>query len=230
MSKIVNTKIVTSGLCLYTDPGNLRSYMGSGTIIKNLTNNQSGTITGPTFSTSNFGYFNFDGIDDKIEFTDFDSISNLTGDLTICAWCYFNSYKTNGSSIVAKTLTNIPAPFDYYLEGNFAVLGRPRILRGNGTVHGLSSALNNPSLNMWSHLCITMQGSSVIHYLNNVQNGTGTISTTIGDNNSNLIIGNRIDGVPPLHGRIGPLMIYNRALSPAEISENFNVHRHRYGI
>ena len=54
-------------------------------------NGNNGTLTnGPTFSTSNLGYINFDGVDDYVSGT-FPSLS----DWTISVWYYSTDITTN---------------------------------------------------------------------------------------------------------------------------------------
>ena len=67
--------IVTSGLVLCLDAGNIKSYPGIGTAWTDLSGRGGiGTLTnGPTYNSANGGSFSFDGIDDYVS-----SVSNLT--------------------------------------------------------------------------------------------------------------------------------------------------------
>ena len=67
--------IVTSGLVLCLDAGNIKSYPGIGTAWTDLSGRGGiGTLTnGPTYNSANGGSFSFDGIDDFVS-----SVSNLT--------------------------------------------------------------------------------------------------------------------------------------------------------
>jgi hypothetical protein len=53
--------------------------------------------------------------------------------------------------------------------------------------------------------------------------GNGTSPLNIGT-------GGRGDGLRPMKGRIGPVKIYNRALTQTEVIQNFNAIRGRYSI
>ena len=71
--------------------------------------------------------------------------------------------------------------------------------------------------------------------MNGVQVGTQSLSGThsqlnnfsIGNNSDNIASGNYSNAV---NGSIPVLKYYNRALTAAEISQNFNALRGRYGI
>ena len=60
--------IVTSGLVLHLDAGNLKSYTSGSTVWNDLSgNNLTGSLTnGPTFSNVNGGTIVFDGVDDVV--------------------------------------------------------------------------------------------------------------------------------------------------------------------
>ena len=67
MSYSNGPKIVTSGLVMYWDAANKKSYPGSGTTIYDLCGTYDGTlVNGPTFSNTNGGVIVFDGVDDYI--------------------------------------------------------------------------------------------------------------------------------------------------------------------
>ena len=79
--------IVTDGLVFAVDPGSTRSYAGSGTTTYNIINNTSGTlVNGVGFSTSNGGYFTFDGNDDYISNFSNTGITHGTSNFTYSFW------------------------------------------------------------------------------------------------------------------------------------------------
>jgi len=67
--------------------------------------------------------------------------------------------------------------------------------------------------------------------LQSVNYGGGTIPSTSGASNSVFSIGNS-QGIGGNYsdGNISVVQVYNRALSAAEVSQNFNALRGRYGI
>jgi hypothetical protein len=222
--------IITDGLVFYVDAGNDKSYPGSGINCYDITsNNNSGVLTnGPTFDPSNVGSIVFDGVNDYIIFPDSPSLS-IIGDMTINCWIKvsdFNNYR----GIVSKVNVNISNPFDYYILQS---TGEPSLLRGDGInnspTHWDSFTGNNPpQLNIWQNISVTYQGGTVTHYLNSIQNGSGTINPIITDNGGDMYIGNRSDNATPMLGNISCLQLYNRALTPQEILHNYNKLKFRF--
>jgi len=68
MSAIGGPAIITSGLVLELDAGNIKSYQsGSTTWFDKSGNASNGTlINGPTFNTGSLGSIVFDGVDDYV--------------------------------------------------------------------------------------------------------------------------------------------------------------------
>lgn len=222
--------IITDGLVFYVDGGNDKSYPGTGLDWNDMTsNNNSGVLTnGPTFNTSNVGSIVFDGVNDSVIFPDSPSLS-ITGDMTINCWVKISDFN-NYRGIVSKVNVNIANPFDYYILQS---TGRPSLLRGDGinnppTHWDYSTGNNSPQLNIWQNISVTYQGGNVIHYLNSIQNGSGTINPTITDNGGDMYIGNRADNATPMLGDISCLQLYNRALTPQEILHNYNKLKFRF--
>lgn len=56
-------KIITNGLVLCLDPGNTKSYIGSGTTVADLSGNGNNATlqASPTFNTANLGSFSLNG-------------------------------------------------------------------------------------------------------------------------------------------------------------------------
>lgn len=220
-------KIPTDGLVFDLDAANAESYAGSGNTWYDLSgNNNNGTLTnGPTYNSANKGSIAFDGVNDSVIVPNSSTIG-ITGDMTIVSWIKATNF-TSERSIVGKTPSSIPAPYDFYL----GIGGNPKFFRGNGSVYNNVNATNAPAVNTWQNVCVTMAGTSVVHYLNGNVNSTGTLSTTIAnDPASSLYVGNRADGGVRMLGNIGLVLIYNRALSAQEMRSIYNATKGRYGI
>ena len=104
---------------------------------------------------------------------------------------------------------------------------------GNPTRQGLVY-LASPvlALNTWHHYVATYNNGAKSIYLNGNLVGTQTY-TGPGDfsNTNNVLIGRRFnDASRSLRGSVSVAKIYNRALSAAEVQQNFNALRGRYGI
>ena len=98
------------------------------------------------------------------------------------------------------------------------------------TVLSSSTAL---LVNTWYRLSITFTTSSVILYINGIQNATVAGDYSVpNDASTDPRIGAWIkDGTNyPMNGRLAHFTIHNRALSAYEIKQNFDYYRTRYGI
>jgi hypothetical protein len=121
----------------------------------------------------------------------------------------------------------MPAPYDYYMNIN---TGRLVFLRGNGSVYAYTTSTASPALNTWQFVAVTMSGTTITHYLNGETNGIDTASTTIADNGDNALVGSRGDSVTKMNGKINTLQIYNRALSAAEVQQNYSKYKSRFNL
>lgn len=221
--------IVRNGLVLHLDAANKKSYPGSGTSVIDIssTGNNGTLLNGVAYSTNNNGYFSFDGTNDTIDCGPATQIgSSLTG-LTVSAWINTNSASSqcileNGTTYTTNTFYLFQENQSYF---TFEVYGGAYDVVYANYVYQLNTWYN--LVGVWS------SGSPVDMYTNGVvTNGTrgGSTRTTLINGNTNLFVGTRAGTQYPFSGNIGDVKIYNRALSAAEIQQNFNATRGRYGI
>ena len=224
MAYVIGPKIVTSGLTLYLDAGNRRSYSGSGTIWNNLIDNQvSGSLTnGPTFSSTNLGSIIFDGVDDYINCGS-NTVTSFPTDFTLYAWIYPLS---SGAIISRRNGFTFVNNYQVFLNSNLT-LGF-QINNNAGVSNGISGGV--APLNTWTCVTTVKSGSSMLVYDDSILvASTSAPSGTITDVTAPLRIGQNHDLNTPFTGRISNVMLYNRALSQAEILQNFNALRGRFG-
>ena len=226
MSLQHSPKIVTDGLVLCLDAANKKSYPGSGTVWRDLAGSNNGTLTnGPTFNSANGGSIVFDGSNDYVVLSNSSSISPTSG-ITVSAWCYLNA----GSQTMIRKNIN-----DYLLEWGDTGLGSGSYLywylstTGGANYRRSTSAF---SLNTWYNTVgVFTSGVGSALYVNGSPISTSYINTntgTISQSNGYLRIGNWSDET--FNGKVSNVTIYNRALSAAEIRQNFNALRGRFGI
>ena len=84
------------------------------------------------------------------------------------------------------------------------------------------------SVNNWSHIVATYDGSVVRLYRNGVMQSSASSTGNITNQSATLTIGVR--GGQYFDGKISAARIYSKALSNTEIQQNFNALRGRYGI
>ena len=79
-------------------------------------------------------------------------------------------------------------------------------------------------------LVTTRNTSQVNWYVNNTNVGSASnLYGTLANTTSNITIGNGYTGTP-WAGRIAIIQAYNKALTAAEVSQNFNAQKARFGL
>lgn len=168
----------------------------------------------------------FDGVDDYLEVADSDSIS-ITGDITSFFVVRMDDFATF-RSVWAKTSNNLPAPTDFYtLPGS----GIPRVFRGDGAASLANVDGSRPlRAGQFDLVGFSAAGTAFTHYLNGGTNGTGASTIGTADLDLPLHIGTRADFVTRLQGDLAELLIYDTALSSADLQSVQLYLAGRYGF
>jgi hypothetical protein len=217
--------IVRDGLVLYLDAGSPNSYQGTGTIWKDISkvNQNNGTLTnGPTFSSANGGSIVFDGVDDRVNCSGVSPTLDITSQITMIAWVNPSAV---GSSYQGVFLRQTQGDYELWMFGNKLMYG----LKIGGVIYR-NAGSTVLSTNNWYMLAWTYNGSTVQTYVNSVADLTVARTGSIDTSNSIVYIGYSGYASEYFTGRISICQLYNKALSPAEINQNFNALRGRFGI
>lgn len=215
---IATKGIVQSGLVLNLDAGVSSSYPGSGTTWTDLSGNgNNGTlVNGVGYDSGNGGSLVFDGVNDYVS----------------------NTMSNPGS---------VPIVFDFWINSNTSTPvgifdtapAQENVLRnfGGGEVEWWpdSPQVNlNITASTWTNITIQYSFSTnrtITYYRNGNLMSTATGSNTNAFTWTSLVFGNINGGSAGWYsGKISTIRIYNRALTAAEISQNFNALRGRFGI
>ena len=236
MAQHYGPNIVTDGLVGHWDAADKNSYPGSGATWSDLSgNNLNGTITSATFSsTAGGGTLVFDGSNDYV-ILPASSILDIQ-DMTMCSWNYSTEY--DASMFMFEKTTNGSVNTQYSLFYNPSGNNHQIYFRTFGlSVEDLAVAdhANGPVDSQWNHIVATYDSAAgrKFLYVNTIEIGsraglTGTINTNPAGTS---IIGAYGSGEDYFfNGNIAITMVYNRALSAKEISQNFNAQRSRFGI
>lgn len=244
MGTAYNPSIVTDGLVLCLDAGNTKSYIGSGTAWNDLSgNNNNGTLTnGPIYGASGGGSIRFDGTNDYVNCGRASSLA-IANNLTCSFWIWFpTGYGNTNAWNSAVTKRNIFAAgankgtfiFNYLPSSNWFQLS---FFVNTTTERNLRLTLNTIfSVNTWTHVTGVWQQSStntiITCYKNSVQVGTGTYAGNVPSHTDiDVCVAGLTDGVSePGNCTIAQVQLYNRVLTDAEIQQNFNATRSRYGV
>ena len=225
--------IIESGLTLFLDASNIRSYPGSGTTWSELSGNgNNGTLTnGPTFSAGNLGSIVFDGVDDYVTKTSW--ISPPTNTFTIGCWVKFSDnvndrYLLSFGRDIGGSTGGL-ALFAYGFNSISDVL----IFEFGSGIGRVSSGIV-PSLNIWYYLTVTADATNVKFYLNGELKNTSSQGSGAITSSPTLSIGSYVNssGTPGAYfyaGNIAQVLIYNRALTADEVLQNYNATKSRFG-
>ena len=218
--------IVDSGLVLALDAADRNSYPGSGTTWTDLSGNGY-NFTLVNGASYNNGGISLDGTNDYAYLPSHNSnLAFPNGSMTLIVWEKLISYGNYGGIISTDTTA------DSYWK-IFRDLSQT-----NYQFRWGSSTLNFPSFttNIWNMYCAVKDSSTNVYlYFNGTLASTHTVSQTISSQNNPITIGSyryddAVAGLYLSNQIIGPISIYNRALSATEIQQNFNSVRSRFGI
>lgn len=184
-------------------------------ILYDLTNNNTLTATALTYASD--GMFSFNGSSNYIDCGNATVLQQSTA-ITMSAWVYPTSLSglgnimaKNGNSAYRFRLDSVAGALWWYVSGN--------------SIQG-----GNCPLNTWSHCVVTGDSSGLKAYVNGVLVASNaTAFTPSAPASGNLNIGT-LGGAEYFQGKIASGFIYNRALSAAEVQQNFQALRGRYGI
>jgi hypothetical protein len=156
---------------------------------------------------------------------------DIVGDIASFAVIRVDDYTTY-NEVWGKTAGpggNLPAPTDWYLVQGTGV---PQFYRGDGTGSGIQPAPGQRPIKANNYVVVGVRqaGTAVTHFLNGSTNGVGQITVTPADGGTDLKIGSREDLFTKMKGDIAELLIYNNALSDADIVNAQNYLRTKYGI
>lgn len=219
-------RIVTDGLVLSLDAADRNSYPGTGTVWTDLSGNgYTGTLTlGPTFNSSNGGSIVFDGTDDNVNFG---NIFNYTTEsFTFGMFIFLTATPSaNAFSLISKGTFNTNG-YTIFVN-NILQLGL--ITNQSGAFQLTTGTVNGIPINNWAYATVTRSGTSCRTYVNGVD-GTTNIGTHTNPTSSSTNFTISLPSTSVITGRVANLQAYNRALSSAEVLQNYNAQKSRFGL
>ena len=230
----VGPDIVTDGLDYLIDAGSTRSYPGTGTTVNSLAGSATSTMyNGVGFQSGvAYGTWRFDGVNDYIKTTDV-LVSSPTS-LTIGGW--FKRNGNNGSyAAVLHQSTDSSIGNSSYWFGMVASTNKivGTIGANTGTVGGWSAGQTDvtAAVDVWYNVISTWDGSQVKTYVNGVLKKTYNL-TTYSNRTTPTRVGASADGGGYLvNGDIAHVFVAeNKHYSAAEVLQNFNALKSRFGL
>ena len=227
--------IVTTNLTLWLDAGNLDSYSGTGTTWKDLSGNNNNATIKRASQWNDLGWFYYRGntFDDESSAASVEINTTIGQGNTVEQWIYSEAQDGNG---------NMPfvwgnSGYDiWYYNNNFG------INNGASLIYGISGA-NSILLNNWVHSVIYFPYDWAGSYtdakmwINGVPQTMsiqqGSLANRSLSSPLTVYIGGGYTGGSDTfnwNGRVGQTRIYTRELTTAEVLQNYNATKGRYGL
>ena len=226
--------IVQDGLIFAVDAGSTRSYPGSGTTTTSLVGSNTGTlINGVVFNSGNGGYWDFDGVDQCIN--GIGDISTITSNLiTVCVWVNRDADGWNGALFGFGTAQS--STQDIYFWG-----GDSNRQFGYNTWNSDSWGFNGSTAageimdGEWHHLTAVFNRSTItssLIYVDGVSKSLsqvrGTSVTRTPSKNFGIGLNGWETASQLLNGNLSNTLVYNKQLTQAEITQNYNAQKNRF--
>jgi hypothetical protein len=219
--------IVTDDLILYLDAGQPSSYGGSGVNWLDLSGegNDATLINGVPYNSAEGGYLEFDGVSDYAECLSW--ATTLSSPITFSIWIN-----------VASGSASLPFCYGfgsgYNLSYFFTRFGVIYFYMNN---HSWSEVSRSITIGNWVNATVTydktLTSNNIKLYVNGLEVDTANYTIDINSGITPQVrVGRRVDGGSPTNfeGGASQTLIYTKALSAAEVLQNFNAIKDRYGL
>lgn len=223
-------RVITDGLVLCIDAGNTKSYPGTGSVLSSLIGSTSTSSMSGVYSASDPKSFTFNGsqygtLPDITGITDFSTTDNYS----IFVWVYINSSSSSGSILEKWTGSGAYPYVLRYTSGS-----NPHFYATAYTGSISNSNASEPvETDTWNYIggVFDFSAQNLLAYKNGEIGHQ--VSLTVSGNISNsspVGIMARGNGQFPVAGKVACIQIYNKALTLAEVKQNFAATRGRFGV
>ena len=239
-------RVITDGLVLYLDAANRYSYISGSTSWNDISRggNNGTLVNGPTFNAANGGSIVFDGTNDYVFVSR--SVNLEPTSITMQCAFYMGTWN-NYPGLMAKGYwdsTTTPKDFEgygmhirpnYNLWVDFNNSGSRAILQDiSQGGQGVNAGITQNSFNFIT-VTIGSMGANIYNKgINYYSDNTNYTIAYTGNNGgvvpADLWIGWMQFKGGTLDGKIYNASIYNRALSAAEVRQNYNATKTRFGL
>lgn len=225
MAQYFSPKAVTQGLVLMIDAGNPKAYPGSGTTVNDLSGNGRNVtlVNGPTVSLQGI---TLDGTNDYATIAHGGALSFSTGNFTICAWnrCIGTFSGLYGGIITNDNTTD--NAWKFYKDN----------VNSYFTARASASTANFPSfvVGRWHFYVMTFSSGTGQLYFDGVA-GNSFSGASNPTSYNNIAFGSyryndAVTGTYLNNQTIGPVQLYNRALTAQEVLQNYEAMKGRFGL
>jgi len=219
--------IITDGLLVHLDAGNVNSYPGTGTVWTDLEGNDNGTlVNGLTYNSNNRGTLETNGSNDYVLISSVAGSGTATQSFTYEVWV--KPLDDDGNIL---SMSSVNPQSDWNMPPISAVSGsfRAKIWSNNQLV-----ADNTFTQGEWYQVVLVWDYASSTQslYVNGALNDSqGSIVYASSGVDNNIFLGQAnpgADNAGHFAGEYGIVRLYNKALSPNEVLVNYNSNVSRY--
>jgi hypothetical protein len=215
--------IVTDGLIFNLDAGFVSSYPRNGTTWYDVGGSNNGTLTnGPTYSSDNGGNIVLDGSNDYISIPQ-STLFGTSRTFTLMMWVY------GQPSAGFSGFLRINGTLMFYNPGSATSGVSGCNYRLAYPYPSVSYMAFNAPVNSWYLLTLTNEDTQTPSYQGYSINGANLTTTTYTGRiePSEIRVGMADASIV---GKTGIIMAYNRVLTNAEILQNYNAQKSRFGL
>lgn len=233
--------IVKNGLVLYLDAANTRSYPGSGTTWRDISgNNYNATLTnGPTFTTQGAGGISYDGVNDYVVGNN-SLATNINSQITIISFANIRNMAAR-NTLFSKYNTSPPYGYNFEVgtaggawTNTMRFYAGGSILANSNDYRGLIPLSANTNYMFTLVYNFTSAITRMYYNLTEMpasQAGNNTIDSSWSQGSNLYTLGSyrpffNIDANMVQYN----CLVYNRALSLVEITQNYNALKSRFGL
>ena len=216
---LYNADIATNGLILNLDPGNYISYPGSGSILYDVSGNgRTHTMTSIGYSSANNGTILYTA--NSYSSTSMGSTINVQGPWSVDIWLKYTSNSYAGSTFAISNGTS--SVWQFAIRNNTG-----DIWTFGGTTQLIYPL---PVVGVWNHYVLSVSSNILKLYINGTLYATKAVTSQTGGA-SDFVIGDyraNNSGNENYLGFIGPVKLYNRVITQAEVTQNYDTFRGRF--
>ena len=175
-------------------------------------------VNGVRESSANGGSLSFDGYD---EYVSSSLSSSLGNQFSISVW--FKKNNNNSTNLV--NFQGSPT-FEFLVDQSINGTNYLNIYDGTNNLYSFTTTIG-----AWYNMTVVKTSTNFLLYINGSTTPVLNFVSSYSNANTNLIVSKHPSaGVNYINGNIAQVSIYNRALSAAEVSQNYNALRGRFGL
>jgi hypothetical protein len=198
---------------------------GGGWVDRSGNSNHGELVNGPTYNSSNLGSISFDGSNDRVITS---TVALYENNMTWEGWANRESSVNDYNMFMGQFLPYFAFRSNNEFHFSNSISGTQRNLYSTGiTVQN----------NIWYHLAFTTEydGTNTLMkiYVNGIFNNSASFlgnQSTPGSFNLTVGDGRNTSTWYPFDGKVSNVKVYNRTLTAAEVLQNYNATKGRFGL